>query len=183
MVFELLNEVTEPHYIDTWNRVSNEAIRRIRVYAPNTVILVGSYHHNSAAAVTELAPPQDDRVVYNFHCYEPMRYTHQGAGWVPPLAHLTGVTCEDSGVCEALFEGVFAPAIEAALDNHTALYCGEYGVIDVVPPQDAIKWFRAINAVFEKHGIARCAWSYKQMDFGLCDASWDELRGELVKVL
>lgn len=183
VVFELLNEVTEPHYIDTWNRVSNEAIRRIRVYAPNTVILVGSYHHNSAAAVKELAPPQDDRVVYNFHCYEPMRYTHQGAGWVPPLAHLTGVTCEDSGVCEALFEGVFAPAIEAALENHTALYCGEYGVIDVVPPQDAIKWFRAINAVFEKHGIARCAWSYKQMDFGLCDASWDELRGELVKVL
>ena len=93
------------------------------------------------------------------------------------------VAFEDSGVNEAMFENLFASAIEAAQRNHTTLYCGEYGVIDVVPPADALKWFRTINAVFEKHGIARCAWSYRQMDFGLSDPRWDELRDELLKVL
>ncbi len=183
VVFELLNEVTEPRFIDVWNRVSNEAIRRIRAFAPDMYILVGSYWNNSAASVHALAAPQDDHVLYNFHCYDPLHYTHQGAYWVQQLDRSARVAFEDSGVNEAMFENLFASAIEAAERNHTTLYCGEYGVIDVVPPADALKWFRTINAVFEKHGIARCAWSYKQMDFGLSDPRWDELRGELLKVL
>lgn len=183
VAFELLNEVTEPRFIDVWNRVSNEAIRRIRVYAPNTFILVGSYHNNSAPAVRELAAPQDDRVLYNFHCYDPLHYTHQGAYWVDCLDKSVRVAFENSGAEEAMFEQLFAPAIEAAQRNHTSLYCGEYGVIDIVPPEDALKWFRVIHAVFEKHGISRCVWSYKDMDFGLSDARWDGLRNELLKVL
>ena len=183
VVFELLNEVTEARFIDVWNRVSNEAIRRIRVYAPNTLILVGSYHNNSAPAVKDLAAPHDDRVVYNFHCYDPLHYTHQGAYWVDSLDKDARVPFEESGVTEEMFETLFAPAIEAAQRNHTTLYCGEYGVIDIVPPEDAVKWFRVINAVFEKHGISRCAWSYKQMDFGLSDARWDALRDEMLKYL
>ena len=183
VVFELLNEVTDPSYIDVWNRVSNEAIRRIRVYAPDTIILVGSYHHNSAAALSELTAPQDDRVLYNFHCYSPLEYTHQGAPWVDILDKTVRIPFEKSGADEGYFEAHFAPAVEAAAANHTSLYCGEYGVIDVVPVEDALKWFQTIHAVFEKHGIARCAWSYRGMDFGLADPRWDGLRDELVKYL
>ena len=40
-----------------------------------------------------------------------------------------------------------------------------------------------INAVFERHGIARCVWSYREMDFGIADERWDVLRDELLKVL
>lgn len=183
VVFELLNEVTEPRFIDTWNRVSNEAIRRIRVFAPNTYILVGSYYNNSASSVYALAAPQDDHVLYNFHCYDPLHYTHQGAYWVQDMDKSLRIPFEESGVDEAMFENLFASAIEAAERNHTALYCGEYGMIDIVTPQDAIKWFKVINTVFEKHGIARCVWSYKEMDFGISDARWDNLRDELLKVL
>ena len=59
----------------------------------------------------------------------------------------------------------------------------EYGVIDVVPPEEAVKWFRTVHSVFEKHGIGCCLWSYKQMDFGLSDARLDGVREELLKVL
>ena len=183
IMFELLNEVTSPDFIDTWNRVSNQAIRRIRVYAPNTWILVGSYHNNSAPAVPALNPPADDKVVYNFHCYDPLHYTHQGAYWVQDLDRSLRYIFEESGVTEETFEKLFAPAIEAAEKYGAPLYCGEYGVIDTVPPEDAVKWFRVINAVLEKHGIARAAWSYKQMDFGISDARWDAVRDELIKVL
>ncbi|MBQ2929746.1 MAG: glycoside hydrolase family 5 protein [Clostridia bacterium] len=183
VMFELLNEVTRPEFIGTWNRVSNEAIRRIRKLAPDTYILVGSYHNNSAPAVPALDPPADDKVVYNFHCYDPLHYTHQGAYWVQELDKSLRYTFEESGVTEETFERLFAPAIEAAAKYGAPLYCGEYGVIDKVPPEDAVKWFRVINAVFEKHGIARAAWSYKQMDFGISDARWDAVRDELLKVL
>lgn len=183
VIFELLNEVTDASFIDVWNRVSNEAIRRIRCIAPDTYILVGSYHNNSAPAVKDLAPPADDRVVYNFHCYDPLAYTHQGAHWVKELDQAARIPFEESGVTAEAFEARFAPALEAAERYGAALYCGEYGVIDVVPPEDAVKWYRVIHQVFEKYGIARAAWSYRQMDFGISDSRWDTVREELIQVL
>jgi len=183
VIFELLNEVTDPAFITAWNRIAGECIRRIRKIAPDTYILVGSYHNNSAPAVPALDPPADDKVVYNFHCYDPFQYTHQGAGWVPELRDSAFVPFEESGTSAEGFEARFAPAIEAAAKYGAPLYCGEYGVIDKVPAEDAIKWFRVINAVFEKHGIARAVWSYRRMDFGVSDSYWDAVRDELVKVL
>ena len=183
VAFELLNEVTSEAYIGIWNRIAAEAIRRIRVVAPDTYILVGSYHNNSAPAVKDLDAPADDHVIYNFHCYDPIEYTHQGAPWVDFLDKSVRIPFDESGVTEETFEKLFSPALAKAKEHGASLYCGEYGVIDVVAPEDAVKWFRVINAVFEKHGIARAVWSYKQMDFGISDPRWDAVRDELLKVL
>ena len=183
MVFELLNEVTEQRFIDTWNRIAGETIRRIRAIAPDVLVLVGSYWNNSAESVKDLAAPADDRVLYNFHCYEPLAFTHQGAPWVPALPIDQRIAFEDSGADPAYFEGLFASALEAAEKNHTTLYCGEYGVIDRARPEDAVKWLQAINQVFEKHGIARALWSYKQMDFGIGDPRMDGVRKDALKYM
>ena len=40
-----------------------------------------------------------------------------------------------------------------------------------------------IHEVFEKHQIARCAWSYRRMDFGLSDARLDGVRKDLIRYL
>ncbi len=183
VAFELLNEVTDEGFIAAWNRIAAECIRRVRRIAPRHLILVGSYHNNSAHAVPALDPPADDRVLYNFHCYEPVAFTHQGAYWVPFLDRNARLTFEEANIPADYFDRSFAPAIEAAKKYHTELYCGEYGVIDIVSPENTLKWYRRIHAAFEKYGIARCAWSYKQMDFGLSDPRMDGVRDELVKLL
>ena len=183
VAFELLNEVTDQGFITAWNRISAECIRRIRAIAPDTLILVGSYHNNSAAAVPALAAPADSRVAYNFHCYDPLPFTHQGAYWVPSLDRAARLTFEEAALPADFFERQFAPALEAAKKNGAMLYCGEYGVIDIVDPENTLKWYRQIHAAFEKYGISRCAWSYKQMDFGLSDARLDGVREELIKLL
>lgn len=183
IAFELLNEVTDKEYIERWNKISNECIRRIRVYAPNSLILVGSYHNNSAHAVKDLTAPYDDKVIYNFHCYEPINFTHQGAYWVPFLNREDRISYDESDATPEFFDNIFASAIEAAKNNNTCLYCGEYGVIDIATPEDTVKWYKAINSVFEKYGISRCSWSYKEMDFGLSDARFDGVRDELLKYL
>ena len=84
---------------------------------------------------------------------------------------------------ESFFEKDFASAIETAAERGTALYCGEYGVIDIATPEDTVKWYRMIHAVFEKHGIARAAWSYRRMDFGLSDERLDGVRDQLIPLL
>lgn len=183
VAFELLNEVTDQSYIDVWNKLSNECIRRIRAFAPDTLILVGSYHNNSAAAVKDLATPYDDKVIFNFHCYDPLVFTHQGATWTDAINPEKRISYAESNITPAFFDDFFASAIEKAKTCNTVLYCGEYGVIDRVSPEDTLEWFKAIHSIFEKYGIARCAWSYKEMDFGLSDSRLDGIREELVRYL
>lgn len=184
VLFDLLNEVTEARFLPAWKRISRECVRRIRLSAPDTLILLGSYRWNSAQTLPELDAPYDDKVLYNFHFYEPHTFTHQGAYWMDAsFDRDRRLSYAESGASQAWFEEFLAPALEKAEKEGAALYCGEYGVIDVVPPEEALLWYRDLLAVFARHGIACCLWSYKQMDFGLTDARLDSLRGEFLALL
>ncbi len=183
VAFELLNEVTDREYMARWMNIAKRAVERIRVYAPETKILLGGYWNNSVEAVPDLSAPFDKNIVYNFHCYDPLAFTHQHAPWVRHADVSRDVSYAESGATSEYFEARFLPAIRKAEAEDAYLYCGEYGVIDRVDPKEALKWFKAIHRVFEAHGIGRAAWSYRQMDFGLSDARMDEVREELIQNL
>ena len=208
--FELLNEVTDQSYCKKWNAIARTCIERIRKITPATKILVGSYWNNSLASVKDLDEPYDENIVYNFHCYEPLLFTHQGAPWVgknmnpdfrfplkSTIADYAKMTTEKVGqigtafgsftpgatIDNAYFEKIFEEAVALAEKRNVLLYCGEYGAIDRATPEDTLEWYKLISAVFNRHGIGRAAWSYRQMDFGLSDARLDAIRPELVKYL
>ena len=208
VAFDLLNEVVSPDVADAWNDIADRTIAAIRGITPDTWIVLGGVCYNNVKSVPLLAPPRDARVVYNFHCFEPMGFTHQTASWVEGMASDLNVAYPDdlahyqalseqlnfdlAGAIagqkvEALgpgfFEALFAPAIYAAEMNGAPLYCGEYGVIDRAPAEDALRWHRDIGAAFDKFGIGRALWNYKNKDFGLVDAHYDGVRDELVKLL
>ena len=183
VAFELLNEVTDAEFISAWNRIAKECIRRIRKIAPDILILVGSYHNNSADTVQFLDEPFDKNVIYNMHCYEPLKFTHQGAYWTTDIVPEERMAFEESVTSAEYFEKLFSTAIAKAEKFGSSLYCGEYGCIDVVTPEDTIKWYKTINSVFVKHGIGRAAWNYKAMDFGLSDERLSKVRNELIKLL
>lgn len=183
IAFELLNEVTDDKVSATWNRIADTCIARIRTIAPEVVILVGSYWNNHSSAVKALNPPYDDKVVYNFHSYDPIEFTHMGAGWVDTIDRSLRPRLAEVGTTEAYFEDLFAEAIAYAEKNGTVLYCGEYGVINNAQPEDVVAWYKLIHAVLERHHISRAAWSYRQMDFGLADPWLDGVRDELIKYL
>ncbi len=208
--FELLNEVTAQSYCKKWNEIARTCIERIRKIAPSIKILVGSYWNNSLASVKDLDPPYDENIVYNFHTYDPLLFTHQGAKWVgqnmdpafrfplkskfseyevktQEMVGQIGITFkqfpQDATVDETYFETIFAEAIEIAEKRNVLLYCGEYGVIDRATSEDTVEWFRLISKTFNKHGIGRAAWSFRKMDFGLSDERLDDIRPTLLKYL
>ncbi|MBR3126070.1 MAG: cellulase family glycosylhydrolase [Mogibacterium sp.] len=183
VAFDLLNEITDASYLPVWKKIAAECIERIRRYAPDTVIVIGSYDYNDVRAVKDLDAPQDGLVAYSFHCYEPHDFTHQGAYWDPGLDREKRIAFRDSGTTNEMFERLFESALARAAEYGADLYCGEYGVIDVVSPEEALEWYKVINRVFERHGISRTAWSYKQMDFGISDARMDKVRDELINYL
>jgi aryl-phospho-beta-D-glucosidase BglC (GH1 family) len=194
IAFELLNEVTDDSYSDKWNEIAEKCIKRIRKIAPEVYILIGGYHNNSIDSLPALRMPYDDKIVYNFHCYEPIIFTHQGAYWIKKMPtdfrinypdtmenyksakkmiNIDFPTMIDNAVSPTVdktyFEEIFALAVKVAEERNVPLYCGEYGVINLADRKSTIEWYKAINSCFEKYGISRAAWSYKEMDFGLAD--------------
>ncbi len=208
VAFDLLNEVISPNVVEPWNDIVERTVSAIREIAPDTWIVVGGVCYNNVRSVPLLAPPHDERVVYNFHCYEPMVFTHQKAYWVEGMPDDLDVAYPDdlehyvalskqlsfdlAGAIEGqdvtelgpeLFEALFAPALEAAQRNGAPLYCGEYGVIDRADTADTVRWLKDISEVFNRHGIGRALWNYKRKDFGLIDAHYDPVRDAMVKLL
>ncbi len=207
--FELLNEVTDSAYSDIWNQTAEQCIERIRRIAPAISILVGGYHHNSFHALKDLLPPADENIVYNFHFYEPLVFTHQGAYWIPEMGtsyrmplrssygrydadtrqHTAGWGADlsrynpDKTFGSEFFEDCLAEAAAVAEERNAALYCGEFGVIDLASPEDTLDWYRMVCSCFDRYGIGRAAWSYREMDFGLADPRMDPVRAEILKVL
>ena len=206
--FELLNEVVSPNIAQEWNGIIREVIGVIRANAPASWIVVGGVRYNNVTSVPMLEKPADDRIVFNFHCYEPLVFTHQKAYWVdnmpkdfeidypltakqyaeaskpfaPELVEAVN-RLEPSVSGKEMFETLFAPAAEAAKRYDAPLYCGEYGVIDQAPCDATLRWLKDINAVFEAHGLGRALWNYKQKDFGMIDEHYAPIRDEMVKYL
>lgn len=206
LAFELLNEVTDQSYGAAWNRISDTCIRRIRNIVPEIDILVGGYWNNNVRAVKDLALPQDDHIIYNFHCYDPLIFTHQGAAWVKEMTpdfrfafdqsfqtyydtmdavfgdafgEIPKVENMDRTFGPDFFRAIFAEAVQVADEREVPLYCGEYGVIDLADPADTVKWYQAIHEVFEEYGIGRAAWSYREMDFGLSGEHYQGILEEI----
>ena len=212
VAFELLNEIVSPDIREQWNNLAGRCVMTIRAICPDVYIVIGGTRYNSVISIPELDPPFDDHIVFNFHCYEPLVFTHQKAYWVPGMPadrtalypdslqnyvkmgeglaqeHLGAVSMLAKENPEAMigpqfFETLFAPALEVSRKYNVPLYCGEYGVIDQAPAESALNWYRDIHSVFEKHGIGRAMWTYRKKDFGLTDPHLDTVRKELIKIL
>lgn len=208
VAFEPLNEVVLPEVADAWNDLAGRYIRMMRTIVPDSYIVVGGVRYNNVLSVPLLNLPVDDKLVYNFHCYEPMIFTHQGAYWVEGMpsdfrigypktlaqyreagsrlnADLAGAVYEKGirDIGKGFFEDIFAPAVRKAKQDNVPLYCGEYGVIDLADNHDKIRWLRDIHAAFRKFGIGHALWNYKEKDFGLQDERFAEIRDEFISIL
>lgn len=207
LAFELLNEVVDDNFKDVWNDIAERTIKAIREYAPNTWILVGGTRYNSIISIKELRKPYDNKIAFNFHCYEPIIFTHQGAYWVngmPKDFRITypktlkeydtlsqqNVPIHNRGILDGkgdiicskdFFLNLFKEAVEISKKYDVPLYCGEYGVIDLADIEGTLNWYKDIHCAFETYNIGRAMWSYKKMDFGLIDEHYNPIRNELIK--
>lgn len=206
--FELLNEVVDENVADIWNDIIKRTIPAIRKHAPDTKILVGGVRNNSVLWVRKLDEPYDENVVYTFHFYEPLIFTHQSAYWVEkmPADFSTEYPNEFNTFVDetekflpdmhrdiydivrsekadiGFIRTAFADAVKTAEERNTALYCGEYGVIDRTSLPSALNWFSDISSVFEEYGISRAVWTYRGKDFGIVDSHYSEIADKLIKL-
>ena len=208
VAFELLNEIIEPEVAEAWNGIALHAIAEIRKFAPESWIIFGGVMYNNVLSVPMLAEVTDPKVAYTFHSYEPLIFTHQGAYWVKGMPsdfripypntienyreaskmlsqELAGAIFESElpEMGPDFFETLFRPALDIAEERDIPLYCGEYGVIDLADNDSKIRWATDICAVFDKYGIGRAYWNYKEKDYGIVDIPDESVQRELAAKL
>jgi aryl-phospho-beta-D-glucosidase BglC (GH1 family) len=209
LTFELLNEIVDPNFTVIWNGIAKRTIKAIRQYAPTIKIIIGGVSNNSVSSVKLLDLPYDENMVYTFHFYEPLIFTHQSAYWVKkmdtsfrtnypnefasyisdseqylPIENSEIFTnIRETIIDKTFFENAFLEAIQIAKERNVALYCGEYGVIDQADLASTLSWYLDINEVFEKYEIGRAAWTYKGKDFGITDEHYAPILDDLIKLL
>lgn len=208
MAFELLNEIVKYSCAASWNKIARRAIEVIRKHAPDISILVGGVFYNSVYGLAFLENPYDEHIIYNFHCYEPMLFTHQSAHWHKTMPQdmvmeypasyeaykeKTKVLDDmanrvfDEGITDTMgqpfFEALFSIAVEFAEKRNAALYCGEYGVIQKAPTESIVNWYRDIHGAFERFGIGRAAWTYKKMDFDIIGEHYRPILDKIIPLL
>ncbi len=207
--FELLNEITDPKTADKWNEIAARTIKAIRFINKDVKIIIGGIFNSSIYGLTLLDKPADENIVFTFHCYSPLLFTHQSAHWVDnmpadfkiayPLTYgeyfesshrilgsdfdseFTGD--KDAFLGSEYFEKLFDTAVKVSEKYDVPLYCGEYGVIDRADTESTLRWFKNINAAFEKYNIPRAVWTYKSKDFGLIDSHYADILSDIVKHL
>ena len=204
VAFELLNEVVEQENADAWNQLIDKAVTAIRAVAPTAPIIYGGIQWNSVKTLKLLEPPRDENIIYTFHFYEPLLFTHQKAYWVKNMdpeediyypetmeyfvekSKVLGYQGEVVTKANAKTMGVefikemIQEAIDAASKVGASLYCGEFGVIDRAPLADTMRWYKDVEHVFSENHIGGAMWSYKKMDFGIVDEHYEAIRDDLI---
>ena len=198
------SEACRQRFVDLWIRIAT--MSAIRSITRDTPVIYGGIQWNSVKTLKLLDRPTYDNVIFTFHFYEPLLFTHQKAYWVPAMDPKETISYPESmpyycGKSKKLgvqgevvtkaksktmgpefIREMVEEAVLAAKNAGVPLYCGEFGVIDRAPVRDTLNWFRDVDQVFREYSIGCAVWSYKEMDFGITGSHYDPIREELLKI-
>ena len=76
----------EQEAAEPWNDLIDRTLSVIRKNAPETPVIYGGIQWNSARTLRLLRKPEFRNVIFTFHFYEPLIFTHQKAPWVPGMS-------------------------------------------------------------------------------------------------
>jgi len=156
--FDLVNEPddddTAPDCQD-WQGLSLIGARAVREIDPSRTLIVEPPKSGSAVGWTYFNPLPLEHVVYSFHMYDPLRFTHQGVIFkdgaaLPYPGTIEGKTWNREALREAM-----QPAIEFARRYRVQMYVGEFSAVRWAPGAD--RYLADVTGIFEEQGWD---WSY-----------------------
>jgi len=183
VLFELMNEPHAPLDAARWNAMLAKLLPVVRATNPNRTLVIGPTQWNNSEQLPTLELPKTDRnILVTFHSYEPFRFTHQGAPWVPGMTavHDVPFTDADAAAIRAQYDKV--AAWSKAEDR--PILMGEFGAYDKsgTPIEARARYTATVRKEAEAHGFAWAYWQFDS-DFVLWDMSKDQWVEPLRKAL
>ena len=156
--FDLVNEPnddqTAPGCMD-WQNLALAAGKAVREVDPDRTLIVEPPKYGGAAGWEYFNPLPLAHVVYSFHMYDPLRFTHQHV--FNPKESTVSYPGEIDGAMwnrDALLK-VVQPSIDFARRYRVHMYVGEFSAIRWAP--GAEKYLADATSIFEEQGWD---WSY-----------------------
>jgi len=188
LAYEFMNEPVADNPQD-WNDLVARVHSELRALEPERFLVIGSNMQQSIYTFDDLQVPENDPyIIISFHYYHPMLLTHHKAMWTE-YRSFTG-TCHYPGVMvtpeeyeqldslnqsivgdftkewnKDMMEELIRPAVEKAKSLGLHAYCGEWGVINLAPREDAERWVSDMIAIFDDLDVAWTVWDMKA-EFG-----------------
>jgi endoglucanase len=182
---ETMNEPAGGMSPERWTWVQKGLAAAMRAAAPEHTIIATSNRWSGVDELAALGPLPDPDVVYNFHFYEPMAQTHQGASWTKGGERgLSGVAYPvDEAAKAAQLAALKDPEARRVLEayhadrawvaariakavawgkaNRVPLTCNEFGVYTrASDPESRYRWIADVRQLCEEAGVGWCMWDY-----------------------
>jgi len=185
---EILNE---PAMADNarWASIQSRAVAVIRPIVPHHTLIATGGEWGGIPGLLAIQPLHDDNIVYSFHDYDPMWFTHQGASWAgPQFAVLRNVPYPSSVETVApilsletdpkarqdlagygqehwnrqrIDDEIVSVAAWSRRYN-VPVYCGEFGVFqDFADPAMRARWLHDMRSSLEANRIGWDMWDYQ----------------------
>ncbi|MBO4387756.1 MAG: glycoside hydrolase family 5 protein, partial [Treponema sp.] len=203
VLYEIMNE---PHFesgnkasdVAKWGKLQGNVLKAIRAVDKKHTVIVCAEDYCSVKYLLKLPDYKDDNLIYNFHDYTPMLFTHQGASWagLENVRHIPFPYSEEKmpempkkqkeqGWIESLFanyktegieENLVKPldeAVKFANKRGVALMCNEYGVVmTYADSSERVNWYRLKGKWMEERNICRVSWDYRDKLGVFTNDSW-----------
>jgi endoglucanase len=163
LIFELLNEPHTSMTPERWNAEFRDLLATIRVSNPTRNIMIGPAKWYALRQLPALELPADDRhIIVTFHYYEPFKFTHQAAFWIPLTKDIRGLRWGSDRDKAAVESDMNLVQAWAKL-NGRPINLGEFGTYARESKlEDRVDWTSTVMHAAEARGFS---WTYWDFEF------------------
>ncbi len=175
--FDLLDEAVSSDS-NAVNVLMERAVRSVRRVSPDRVLYVTGNNWSQFRFARYIKVYDDRNIIYVFHFYEPLIFTHQGtANPEPEERYEKPVKSSANGArgtegqnllrfnripldC-SFVKSEFGILAEWARRKNVKVAVNEFGVFDAAPAESAARWMGCVRAECEKYGFDWAVWDYR----------------------
>ncbi|MBX2909768.1 MAG: cellulase family glycosylhydrolase [Chitinophagales bacterium] len=171
--FELLNEPGIPANgvldNDTLSAMFAIAIDSIRKNTTAHSIIVSPSFGSWGLAYENYTPLTDTNLIYTWHLYDPINFTHQGFSWNNPV-YPTGIKYPDnSNMYEAALALSWQHVLHFQDSFQKPIFLGEFGVSHYADTVSRCNWIEYVGTKILQHNISWFYWDWG-IDFTMFNA-------------
>lgn len=174
--------------VEDWRFAKNHLMKILRPKDLDRYWIVGSTNYNGIDAMIQLKKvPNDNKIIYTFHFYQPYIFTHQGAAWDPDKTYLKvlpypyttnempakpnrsmtrDMEYNYEHYSEKASQNFIAQRLKIVYDwmieNQVPVICTETGTIASVPKQYRDNYFKDVFYIMNWYGIPAMIWDLDQ---------------------
>jgi endoglucanase len=182
IVFELLNEPVDHLDAPHWNKLLVRALAAVRPTNPTRAVVIGPVAANDPGFLPALVLPENDRnLIATFHYYNPMTFTHQGAGWIQGSDKWVGNTWGTEAEKQAIVSD-FDRVKAWGRQHHRPIFLGEFGTFSKGDPDARARWTAFVVQTAEARHFSWTYWEFSA-GFGAYDPVAHQWRRPLLDAL